>query len=151
MIFHTHEPNNEAIWLTKQTFMTITLKNLNEASEQQVFDQVVNGLLSQGAKSSDVNGACRYRAVREDGRVLKCAAGWLIADDEYTSEMDDDNPTGTSWEDLFQRDMVPAKHLNFIYNLQKIHDNHPFSRYEEQFKLFAEENNLKYRPCTEAV
>lgn len=60
--------------------MKITLKNLHEATEQQVFDQVAGHLLTQ--KEVLPSPACFYRGPNG----LKCAAGCLIANDEYMPE-----------------------------------------------------------------
>lgn len=63
----------------------ITLKTLPQASEQEVLDQIAVHLLTQkqkcnnGKDQTDPNYQCLYR--NEEG--LKCAAGCLIADDEY--------------------------------------------------------------------
>lgn len=55
----------------------ITLKTLPEAPLQDIFDQVVTHLLTQNEKCADGR-QCYYRYDN-----LKCAAGCLIADDEY--------------------------------------------------------------------
>lgn len=59
----------------------ITLKTLPNASAQQVFDQVAAHLLTQKEKAKQFN-TCKYRVEHRD-KVLKCAAGCLIGDDEY--------------------------------------------------------------------
>ncbi|MDO5609506.1 MAG: hypothetical protein Q4G62_01760, partial [Pseudomonadota bacterium] len=60
----------------------ITLKTLSSASAQAAADQIVQHLLTQNERSildfADP-GLCAYRGMRG----LKCAAGCLIADDEY--------------------------------------------------------------------
>ena len=60
--------------------MKITLSTLSEATEQQVFDQVKNHMLTQMKKSMlESNGdPCAYRGF--DG--LQCAAGCLMSDEE---------------------------------------------------------------------
>lgn len=110
----------------------ITLKTLPEATEQEVFDQVARHLLTQGEKcGTDVGGwdteeTCFYR---HNG--LKCAAGCLIADDEYDASLE-----GNSWEQLAldaDDTLVPVEHYSMISDLQLIHDNH--SPEEWIFKL----------------
>ena len=63
----------------------ITLKTLPQATAQEVFDQVTQHLLKQGKAARSGTGACRYR-VETRGEILKCAAGCLIADDEYAED-----------------------------------------------------------------
>lgn len=100
---------------------TICLANLHLATAQQVFDQVVRHLLTQGEAAIDpVEGDCRYRAelVRDEQPVtLKCAAGCLIADNEYSPRME-----GNSWEMLCDRALVPVRHGELIFWLQSVHD-----------------------------
>lgn len=93
----------------------ITLATLHEATEQQIFDQVAAHLLKQQAKSMISLTMCAYR-----GRQgMMCAAGCLIADDEYDVEMDQH---ATSWNSLVDRKLVPAAHESFIRGLQSVHD-----------------------------
>ena len=66
--------------------MTISLANLNQAAPQEVFDQIVTHLLTQNKQSKyykDLRTFCAYRS-----GDLKCAAGCLIDDDEYSPEME---------------------------------------------------------------
>lgn len=93
----------------------ITIKTLHQATTQQVFDQVARHLLAQGAQSREVGSGCRYRG---DGD-LKCAAGCLIADDEYDAELE-----GNTWLPLANSGIVPQEHAFLIRDLQNIHDNH---------------------------
>jgi hypothetical protein len=91
----------------------ITLKNLNEASEQEVFDQVAVHLLKQGKVSQNSEG-CAYRS----SSGLKCAAGCLIADDEYKEWFEQ-----RGWRDLVKDEFVPEAHGMLIQDLQGVHDN----------------------------
>lgn len=94
--------------------MTITLATLPKATAQEVFDHVARHLLTQNRKSmrKDYNG-CAYRG--KGG--TSCAAGCLIADDEYYAKME-----GGSWGGLVQRHMVPTNHAVLISRLQIVHD-----------------------------
>lgn len=92
----------------------ITLKTLEKATAQQVFDQVAKHLIAQNKRSVLLKlGGCAYRG--EGG--TKCAAGCLIADDEYAS-----NWEGSSWGDLVKAGCVPRNHEALIYELQYLHD-----------------------------
>lgn len=122
--------------------MQITLKNLAEATQQQIFDQVAEHLLHQNEISAHKNpktefpGYCSYRGPRG----LKCAAGCLIADDEYDPMMD--SGTDTSWADLATKGAVPQEHTMFIRELQVIHDTASVSRWYEHLELFARQSGL---------
>jgi len=78
---------------------------------QEVFDKVATHLLRQGKQAS--NGpACMY--LTADG--LKCAAGCLIPDEEYSPNFE-----YKGWNQL----PVPAMHGTLIRNLQNLHDHNP--------------------------
>lgn len=93
--------------------MKITLKNLAQADEQDVFDQVATHLLTQMERCVDASGFCKYR----NERGYMCAAGCLIADDEYSSDLE-----GSKWSDLQQRDVCTDIHADLIEELQHVHD-----------------------------
>jgi hypothetical protein len=95
----------------------ITLKTLSAASAQEVFDQVATHLLTQKAQALgdqivDGPNACVYKAPGG----LKCAAGCLIGDDEYSPDME-----GNSWAVLVDQG-VSSTHQHLIDELQHIHD-----------------------------
>ena len=98
----------------------ITLATLGGATEQEVFDQVARHLLTQQKRSvtkDEEQFSCRYK--NENG--LSCAAGCLIADDEYYKDME-----GSSWDVLVDEDVVPTENcLELIIALQNIHDCAP--------------------------
>ena len=58
----------------------ITMDNVNEASQQEVFDQVARHLLRQGEQSTTEDNGCAYRG--DNG--LMCAVGCLMTDRQYT-------------------------------------------------------------------
>ena len=105
----------------------VTLKTLAEATPQQVFDQVAKHLLEQGRKSSKLIGGedeiCLYRG--PEGTM--CAAGCLIADDEYKDDME-----RMSWISLVGHNRVPRTHMNLISDLQVIHDEREPSTWREE-------------------
>lgn len=129
--------------------MIVTLKNLAQASKQQVFDQVVTHLRAQKVQAKDESNGCVYRAGE-----LKCAAGCLIADDEYKPEMDnsgldsDGEQCGSNWSNLVRRKVVPHTiHDSLIQELQHIHDSYrgPAS-WESEFASAAKFHNLQFTP-----
>ena len=99
--------------------MTITLANLHEATQQQIFDQVARHLLKQGKRAVSAQGRCKYRT--DDG--LKCAAGCLISDEEYDQnfEMRGSWPSVVSYSGY----TVTVVHEHFITALQRMHDKVP--------------------------
>jgi hypothetical protein len=109
--------------------MIISLKNLNEATAQQVFDQVVDHLRKQGVQSKNhTTGFCLYRY-----GALKCAAGCLIADDEYTPMMDGGD--GGTWSFLtIAIKGFPTAHVELIQALQRLHDSVNPEYWEEAFR-----------------
>lgn len=122
----------------------ITLKTLADATEQEVFDQVANHLLTQMKKSEDtrknsydyyVN--CLYRS--SDG--LKCAAGCLIADDEYKPEFEQKD-----WPSLQEKfpHMITMKHMDLIRQLQDIHDDLDVDDWKAALIEFSTANNLEW-------
>ncbi|MCI0564080.1 MAG: hypothetical protein MN733_36860 [Nitrososphaera sp.] len=99
--------------MAKIEMMKITLANLSEATEEQIFHQVYRHALAQWARATTGDDQCRYRT--ETG--LKCAIGCLIDDSEYKPEFE-----GKNWHALVENCAVPATHESFISWLQNIHD-----------------------------
>ena len=116
----------------------ITLKTLPQATAQEVFDQITQHLLKQGKAAISATGACRYRIETAEG-VLKCAAGCLIADDEYNREWEN-----TDWPALVSDKLVPDTHERLIYKLQYVHDCKSTGDWAESFREVASEFNLAF-------
>jgi hypothetical protein len=122
--------------------VVVTLANLKEATEQQVFDQVAKHMLAQGVRSKKADSehnVCLYRGPAG----LKCAAGCLIADDEYTPEMDN-NHKGTSWDGLVSRGEVPRAHRDLIQDMQSIHDRQEPEDWKAVLKDYAANRGLAF-------
>lgn len=109
----------------------ITLATLPDATPQQVFEQVAKHLLKQGEKSANHNG-CRYLQQKKDGTVLRCAAGCLIAEEEYNPEMEI-----LTWSRLKFHKLVPEEHSELIGQLQGLHDEHDSDSWPAQLKKLA--------------
>lgn len=92
--------------------MKVTLATLEQATEQQVFDQVVTHMLTQKQRSS-IDGVCAYRGFND----RCCAAGCLMDDKEYNPLFE-----GCTWDVLIQEHDVPSHHQLLIKALQNIHD-----------------------------
>lgn len=118
--------------------MTITLATLEQATEQEVFDQVARHLLTQGYKSethdydSPIQG-CLYRGPNG----AKCAAGILMSDDEWKSYWE-----GCDWQTLIEQNEVPSSHYNFIWSLQYIHDTVSPEQWKWMLKVEADSRKL---------
>jgi hypothetical protein len=98
----------------------ITLATLGGATEQEVFDQVAKHLLTQ-QKRSVTKGEEYFSCAYKNENGLSCAAGCLIADDEYHEDME-----GSGWDVLVEEDVVPTENcLELIVALQDIHDRKP--------------------------
>lgn len=130
----------------------ITIKTLNEATAQEVYDQVISHLRKQGEKAgyfdySNDKFICQYRD--ENGR--KCAAGCLIADNEYSPEMenkiwDPEECYGyvSPWKKLGYN--LCQKHDSLIITLQGVHDTYEPDQWEARFKSVAINFGLEYTP-----
>lgn len=105
----------------------ITLANLAESTPMEVFQFVEHHLLTQNAKSIGYkNRICYYHGDNN----LKCAAGCLIADDEYTPKFETIN-----WNILVQHKLVPAAHSKLIRELQCLHDDVPVDSWKLHLDL----------------
>ncbi len=115
------------------------MDKMNDMTPQEIFDKVVNHLRAQGAKS--MNGdACRYRS--SDG--MMCAAGCLIPDSEYSSEIEDLNVDSVPFfENLSERV------LYLLFKLQGLHDRVDVGDWEPQLRRIAHYADLTYTPVSE--
>ena len=95
---------------------------------QEVFDTAVGGVVGQGGPSWDGVRNCLYRG--PNGR--KCAAGWLISDDQVIE--------GNSIREIEHG--WPEQVVELVQGLQCAHDSATIAGTEEQFlKVFLEEAN----------
>lgn len=119
--------------------MAITLATLATATAQQVFDHVAAHLLAQNTQSRIANGACAYRG--EGG--LKCAAGCLISDEEY-SNGNFERKEGRRWTQLLDGADVPQAHYRLINDLQGVHDSYDPEAWARQLNIVARHNHLNH-------
>ncbi len=114
--------------------MTITLATLAFATAQQVFEQVRDHMLRQGRQSTlngEAKGTCAYRGI--DG--LQCAAGCLIADDEYEATME-----GAGWGSP----IFPDAHRELIRAMQAVHDHKPADLWEPSLRTLGKRFGLAW-------
>lgn len=114
--------------------MTITLATLPQATAQEVYSQVRKHLLTQKIKSMIEFHGCQYHG--PEG--LMCAAGCLVSDTEYLSEME-----SKAWASLVNQGMAPAVHQELISKLQRIHDMKDPADWEHHLNRLATEFNLE--------
>lgn len=85
---------------------------------QETFDTVARHLLTQKARSFNVEGSCKYRS--ESG--LKCAIGCLIPDEEYSPNIE-----SASVARLLRSAITPPSlrlhDEDLLTKLQSLHDN----------------------------
>lgn len=120
----------------------ITIKNLAQATAQQVFDQAVNHLMTQGKRSAKYlpDGTIDVCTYRIEGSKLTCGAGIFISDDEYTPEME-----GNTWIGLVKSGLVTTnKYAPLMMRIQSIHDCYEPHRWEVELKDLAKMEGLQF-------
>jgi hypothetical protein len=122
-------------------------------TKQETFDTVAKALLKQGKPSTTFDGyGCLYRSSDR----CKCAAGHLIPDDKYITEMDSaDNSAANVQSDVIKVLTEQGFNPEFVRRLQKIHDfTAERSRFNDVSWLeiwktemikFAKDNNLSIK------
>lgn len=128
----------------------ITLATLAQATEQEVFDQVANHLLTQKERCAFYNDAASFYSCKYHYNGLKCAGGCLISDEEYERYNNPLSPNGNNLEGLIWKDFVdlgyaPPNHQELIRRLQIIHDSEIYFKHggwKESLKTLAEEYRL---------
>lgn len=118
--------------------MTITLATLAQATAQEVFDQVATHLLKQNQKALMSGFGCQYRY-----EGLKCAAGCLISDEEYSPKFEvGGSPMGGGWRTLVGYNVVPYAHDDLISCLQSVHDGYLVSEWPRHLDRVASQYGL---------
>jgi hypothetical protein len=89
--------------------------------KQKTFNTAARHLITQGERSIDERGFCRYRRVHGD-RVLKCPVGALMEEGRYSSSLE-----GQSVKTLHTHygSIFPHSHecLDLLEDLQTLHDS----------------------------
>lgn len=117
--------------------------------EQELFDTMVTHLRAQGVKASyqadDGTTMCLYRA--EGGR--KCAVGCLIADEHYEEFMENTTPNATPVMNALESSLgykLTDHELEFLEEMQTVHDAHDVNAWELCFDRIANEFGLNLAP-----
>lgn len=109
-------------------------------TQQEIFNTVKKHLLSQNERSVEGT-ACRYRGPRG----LKCAAGILIPDSEYTESMEGKGwPCGKTTTSPLRNIADKLGHNNLIRNLQIVHDSYDPTHWPAQLKNVSTNYELEY-------
>lgn len=114
--------------------MKVSIENLEQATEQQVFDHIKNHLLSQGERSMKSEELCGYRG--QGGTI--CAAGCLIPDDVYNEDWE-----SKCWRSLVVDEGVSPYHGTLILEMQMIHDKVMPEHWEDALKDLAQRKGLE--------
>lgn len=121
------------------------------SSKQEIYDKVKAHLLTQNAKSYDVeNNMCMYR--HPDG--LKCAIGVLIPDDAYTPDMEGHTVAAMAlYDDLW--DMFPSFLRetfisSLLSDLQLVHDANDVDQWPAALARVAKAHNLNPNKDTQS-
>ena len=109
---------------------------LNDWTEQQVFDTVAGHLLTQQRQAARGD-TCFYRLSDTE---LKCAAGCLIPDKEYTRDLE-----GETWHTLIRNQIVPLKHVALICSLQRLHDEGGVTSWKDKLQIVAKDYGLEFK------
>ena len=114
-------------------------------NKQEIFDTVVAHLRKQGKKAQHTTDdgvtTCRYRT--DDG--LKCAAGCLMPDEVYSSDMEGQRCFASDLLARLPRALVDVFESDVLHELQNLHDHDPVSMWETRFAEIAEIYELEYR------
>jgi hypothetical protein len=109
-------------------------------TQQVVFDTVTAHLLNQMVPSKLKEGVCAYRGAGG----LQCAVGCLISDDEYDPAMED-----MTVLDLLETGQLPKRleeHVEFLSELQMIHDDHAVAEWEDCLLVLSKTHELEWKP-----
>lgn len=121
--------------------MTVTLATLEQSTAQEVFDHVAKHLLTQKTKcvsdESKDDFGIMSRCAYKNKHSMSCAAGCIIADNEYKIDME-----GKTWIDLIRYKMVPEAHYELIDNLQAAHDLKKPQEWPTAIQAVAKYHNL---------
>lgn len=105
----------------------ITLSNIHEFTDEQVFDEVERLLLLQGTKS--VSPISNNRCLYNDGQGNKCAVGLLM--DRYEPSFE----CNTLWEVISYAWPNARCKYSLLRLLQHIHDFYPEEEWQNTFSI----------------
>ncbi len=103
---------------------------------QEMFDRAARGILAQGEASMTADGDCRYRGPGQ----LRCAVGWILDDDHYTSSMEE----VTVLKLRKQGFCLPwhPRDDDLAIDLQNVHDLEDVEMWPDRLRTVAERHHL---------
>lgn len=110
-----------------------------KVTNQELFDEVVNHLLTQNARSLTPFGACAYRGYNG----MKCAVGCLIEDSAYDSSMESYPVMYLKVRNGLKYSLT-RKQLAILVSLQVIHDEYEVSGWVDKIREIAGYYNLQF-------
>jgi hypothetical protein len=130
------------------TTTQVTIRNINECSEQSIFDFIAIFLLKQNKKAGIVEKdnfgidkfICKYRGGTPNDPCM-CAIGSIIPDEDYLPEYESKTINYLCGSvSLFSHIDLPRRSL--LSKLQAIHDNYPVVNWENQLRHVATDFEL---------
>jgi len=115
-------------------------------NKQAIFDVIVNHAIKQHTRAMDDSERCQY--LTEDGN--KCFVGVLIPRHMYSSDMEGTGvgyvikPYPSLIPIILPTDMALQYGIEFMENLQKIHDHTLVIFWGEDLRKFADDYGLKF-------
>lgn len=117
--------------------------------KQAIYNQVRDHLLKQGEQSRQparpstfgpVEGVCAYRG--EGGKM--CAVGCLIKDEFYSPELENKTCDTPQVAEVLGKSGIPTdwKTIDFLRDLQEIHDSDLVDGWESKLHELATQNGL---------
>ena len=139
--------DGSSVLYSKEKLKEVSIMNLFNFSEQEIFDFVAFNLIKQSKLSaikeiSEDHGGqelikCKYRS--EDG--CKCAVGFLIPDNVYSPEFEDNGIPSI----LSKLKVESFNNNELLAKLQMLHDSIPMGAkpimWFEELKIFASAND----------
>jgi hypothetical protein len=121
----------------------MTLEELDYTNDQQVFNFIVEKMISSGKCFDEEEGCCKYRANNN-----KCAVGHIIKDEDYTADFEG---LVVSDRGSLIRDYCSNKGVNLylLSDLQSTHDRVSMNKWGEitkEFEEIATNYSLVYNP-----
>lgn len=122
---------------------------------QETFDRVVKGLTEQNQKCEISEGSCAYRGYGN----TKCAAGFLIEDEDYTENMEGEVVCSTSLSGIDKVEYILRPHYHYVAgnyihdkghfiplvrDLQIVHDSYPVESWKTKFQEVADKWGCNY-------
>lgn len=105
---------------------------------QDVFNRACAGVIAQGEPAGSGTG-CRYRMTGQGGKVLKCAIGQILTDQQIEKYAVPEGQNPMVWPDELTFELATGIQdqygfRNFLYELQRAHDGS--SSYEDFVNTF---------------